>query len=401
MYNKSDKKYFSGLSKNTFLLALTSLFSDISTEMLFPVLPIYLTQVLKANGSVVGTIEGVATATQNIIQGFSGWLSDKLQKRKSVALFGYILAALSKPLIGISTSWEGVLGSRFLDRLGSGTRSAPRDALIAASADENNRGKAFGLEGIGDNLGAFLGPLVAVFLLFFLHIGIRSIFYLSIIPGLLAVCMILFVKEKPIATAVKSKIDITIHKFPIQYWKYLLVIAIFGIGNSSNAFLILQTKYVGVSLEVTILIYAVFNLIAALISYPSGSLSDKFGRKNILLGSFLIFFIVYLGFAFTKSVLLIAFLFVLYGVYQGIFRAVGKAYASDFAPQRLRASSIGWYSTTVGLSSLVASIIAGQLWDKINHAAVFMFGAIFAAVGILFLILLVSGGKRTEYQIRG
>src|SRR5260221_3975049 len=190
MNNATMKKYFSGLSRNTFLLALASLFADISTEMLYPVLPIYLTQVLQANGSTVGLIEGIATATQNIVQGFSRWLSDTLQESKPIALAGYLLAAISKPLIGLSATWEQVLGARFLDRLGTGTRSAPRDALIASSANEDHRGKAFGLEGIGDNLGAFLGPVIAVILLFSLHFQIRSIFYLAIIPGLLAVCMI-------------------------------------------------------------------------------------------------------------------------------------------------------------------------------------------------------------------
>lgn len=160
------RKYFSGLTKNTFLLALASLFGDVSTEMLYPVLPIFLTQTLHASGSIVGIVEGIAQATQNIIQGFSGWFSDKLQRRKPVALVGYILAAVAKPLIGFATGWQGVLGPRFLDRLGAGTRSAPRDALIAESVDEKNRGKAFGFEGIGDNLGAFLGPLIAIFLLF-------------------------------------------------------------------------------------------------------------------------------------------------------------------------------------------------------------------------------------------
>lgn len=387
------RKYFSGLSGNTFLLALGSLFADISTEMLYPVLPIYLTQVLKSNGSVVGIIEGVATATQNIIQGFSGWLSDKLQKRKPIAVAGYILAALSKPLIGAAASWEGVLGARFLDRLGSGTRSAPRDALVASSADENHRGKAFGLEGFGDNLGAFLGPLLAVLLLFSFHFDIRAIFFLAIIPGLLAVGMILLVKEKYAALEAKTKLDVNIAKFPKEYWKYLLATAIFGIGNSSNAFLILQTRDTGVSLEGTILIYAFFNLIAALISYPSGFLSDRLGRKNILLGSFLIFLAVYTGFAFSKSMIFIAFLFALYGVYQGIFRSVGKAFASDFVPQQLRASSIGWYSATVGLSGLIASIAAGQLWDHVNHPAVFIYGAFFAVIGILSLLLIVPGEK--------
>ncbi len=390
------KKYFSGLSKNTFLLAFASLFADISTEMLYPVLPIYLTQILKVNGSVVGLVEGVATATQNIIQGFSGWLSDKLQKRKPIAIVGYVLAAISKPLIGFSSSWERVLGARFLDRLGSGTRSAPRDALIASSADEKNRGKAFGLEGIGDNLGAFLGPIIAVILLFSFHVPIRSIFYWAIIPGLLAVCMILLVKERHIAVQAKSKIDITINKFPQGYWRYLMVTALFGIGNSSNAFLILRTKNLGMSLETTILIYAVYNLVAALISYPSGSLSDTFGRKNILLFSFLIFATTYLGFAFIGNVFMIGGLFILYGLFQGIFRSVGKAFASDFVPQSLRASSIGWYSATVGLSGLIASVVAGLLWDKVGHASVFIYGAVFAVAGIFALILFVQDKQQAR-----
>jgi MFS family permease len=162
MTESARQRYFAGLSRNTFLLACASLFADISTEMLYPVLPVFLTQVLGASGSAVGLIDGVAQATQNIVQGFSGWLSDRLRKRKPIALAGYLLAALAKPLMGLSTSWQGVLGGRFLDRLGSGTRSAPRDALVASSADEAHRGKAFGLEGVGDNLGAFLGPLLAV-----------------------------------------------------------------------------------------------------------------------------------------------------------------------------------------------------------------------------------------------
>lgn len=390
------KKYFSGLSKNTFLLALGSLFGDISTEMLYPVLPVFLIQNLKAGGSVVGLIEGVATATQYIIQGFSGWLSDKFQRRKPIALVGYLLAAISKPLIGLSTLWPGVLGARFLDRLGSGTRSAPRDALIASSADESARGRAFGLEGIGDNLGAFLGPLLAVLLLFLFHVDIRLIFYLALIPGLLSALMILLVKEKYVAAPAASKLDVSIKKFPKEYWKYIFVTAIFGIGNSSNAFLILQTKSIGISLETTILIYAVFNLVAALVSYPSGALSDRFGRKNILLFSFLIFVLTYLGFAFTKNVFVIPMLFILYGCYQGIFRSVGKAFATDFVPQHFRASGIGWYSATIGITGLFASLLAGLLWDKVSHPAVFLFGAFFAVLGILALLILMPNRNKAD-----
>jgi MFS family permease len=387
------KNFFSGLTKNIFLLAFTSLFSDISSEMLYPILPIFLTQTLKVSGSIIGLIEGVAGTTQNIIQGFSGSLSDKMQKRKGIALFGYILSAISKPFMGLAMSWPLVFGARFLDRFGAGTRSAPRDALIAASADEKNRGKAFGLEGVGDNLGAFIGPLIAAALLFMWEFNIRSVFYLAFIPGVLSVIMILLVKEKKIDVKSKMKIDVGLKQFPARYRKYLLITALFGLGNSSNAFLILQTKDLGVSFENTILIYAVFNLLAAAISYPAGHLSDKYGRKNILLISFFIFLVTYCGFAFTRNLWFIGSLFCLYGLYQGIFRSVGKAMAADFVPSHLRASGIGWFSTTIGLSGLVASIVAGQLWDKVSHTSVFIYGALFSLIGIISLILLIPKAK--------
>lgn len=385
---KLIKKYFAGISKNTVLLAFSSLFADISTEMLYPILPIFLTQTFKASGSVVGLVEGIAQAMQYIVQGLSGWLSDKMKKRKSIALIGYFLAAIAKPLIGASTIWQGVLGARSLDRLGAGIRSAPRDALIASSVSDEHRGKAFGLEGIGDNLGAFLGPLLAILLLAFL-LDMRFIFYLALIPGLLAFCMVIFVKERPVGLAAKSKLDINLWQFPKAYWKYLLVMALFGIGNFSNAFLILQTKEIGVSLKMTILIYSGFNLVAALISYPAGFFSDQFGRRNILLASFIIFLMTYSGFALTQNRTFIALLFIFYGLYQGIFRSVGKALAMDLVPHHLQASGIGWYNATIGLLQLVASIVAGLLWDHVSHAAVFLYGAVFAVIGSLALLLLI------------
>ena len=395
MTKRDFQRYFSGLSSNTFLLALASLFADISTEMLYPVLPIFLTQILNASGSVVGLVEGIAVATQNIVQGLSGSLSDRLQRRKSIALAGYFLTAIAKPLIGLSTVWQGVLGARVLDRLGAGTRSAPRDALIASSVHETIRGRAFGLEGAGDNAGAFLGPLLAAFLIVTWELDIRYIFYLALIPGLLAFLMVMFVKERPAEVSAKAKIDVSFRQFQRDYWKYLLVTALFGIGNSSNAFLILRTKDIGASLEATILIYAGFNLVAAGISYPAGFLSDQWGRRNVLLLSFLIFLATYLGFASTQNVVVIAVLFVSYGLYQGIFRAVGKALASDFVPEHLRASGIGWYNTAVGLAGLVASIVAGLLWDHIGPSAVFLYGAAFAAVGCIALPVFVPARGRT------
>jgi len=386
---RSRSPYLAGLTRNTFLLAAGSFFADVSTEMLYPILPIFLTQTLHASGSIVGLIEGTAQATQNIVQGISGSLSDRLRKHKTIAMIGFIAAALAKPLIGIATAWQGVVGARLLDRIGTGTRSAPRDALVAESVDEEYRGRAFGLEGFGDNAGAFFGPLLAIALLFWLHAGFRTIFLVAIVPGLLAFVMVALVRERPAATAANATINISPRRLPASYWKYLLVTVIFGAGNSSNSFLILQTRDIGASLPLTILIYAGFNLAAALISYPAGSLSDRWGRKNLLLVAYVLFLVAYLGFALSRNVAVIAVAFAGYGVFQGMFRAVGKAFASDFAPTGLHASAIGWYNTTVGLLGLFASVIAGLLWDRVGHTAVFFFGAASAAAGCVALVILI------------
>jgi MFS family permease len=390
----SKKSRFSGVTKNSLLLALASLFGDISTEMLYPIMPIYLTQYLNVSGSIIGLIDGLALATQNIVQGLSGYFSDRWQKRKTIALFGYLLSACSKPVMGLSHHWPFFFAGRLSDRIGAGTRSAPRDALIASSVEDEHRGKAFGLEGLGDNLGAFIGPLFSLYLFFSLHLNIQSIFYLAAIPGVLAFFMTSLVTEKK-NNKIKSKISITFKHFPNSYWKYILVSAIFGIGNSSNAFLILEIQQKGLSLFNTISIYAAFNLVAALISYPAGAYSDRLGRKPLLLLGFMIFSITYLGFAFTSNLIILSMLFILYGLFQGIFRSVGKSLAADFVSDEIRASAVGWYSATVGLSGLVASLIAGQLWDKLSHQSVFFLGTGSSILGIFALMILV---KKSNHQ---
>jgi MFS family permease len=208
--------------------------------------------------------------------------------------------------------------------------------------------------------------------------------------------MVLLVEERPVAVEAKSKIDVSPRQFPVSYWKYLLAIALFGIGNSSNAFLILQTREIGASLTVTILIYAGYNLVAALISYPAGFLSDRLGRRNVLLVSLGIFLVTYLGFALSPNVVLIGVLFVFYGLYQGIFRAVGKALASDYVAGELRASGVGWFNTIFGLCGLVASLVGGWLWDNVGHASLFLFGAIFAAIGAIALLILVPANVTAQ-----
>jgi predicted MFS family arabinose efflux permease len=224
--------------------------------------------------------------------------------------------------------------------------------------------------------------------------SLRPIFFLTFVPGLLATLMILFVRDRPIAAAAKTKLDLNIRRFSARYWKYLAVTAIFGVGNSSNAFLILRTKDLGASLTSTIFIYALYNLIAALASYPAGYLSDTLGRRGVLLISFLVFILVYAGFGFSTNIALIGVLFVFYGVYQGIFRAVGKAMATDFLPSELHASGIGWFTTVVGVSGLVASIVGGQLWTRVGPPPTFLFGAAFALLGSIALLVLVPQSKQ-------
>ena len=385
---KTRRAWFAGLSRDTFLLALASMFADTASEMLYPVLPVFLTQTLGASAGIVGVVEGVAQAAQNVVQAFSGWISDKLRRRKRVALIGYALGALAKPLIGLSTGWAGVLGARTLERLGSGIRAAPRDALVAASADPAHRGKAFGLESLGDNLGAFIGPLLAIALLGALQLELRTIFLIALVPGVLAGLMVVFVHERAAASPHET-VDLSLRRLPGGYRRYLAVTALFGVGNSSNAFLILRARGLGASLEATILIYALFNLVAAFASYPAGRLSDRLGRKRVLLLGFVVFAAVYAGFAVASNVALVGALFALYGVYQGVFRAVGKALAADFAPAELRASGVGGYTATIGLSGLIASVVGGQLWTQLGPPATFLFGAACAVAGTAALALLV------------
>ncbi|MGZ3489196.1 MAG: MFS transporter, partial [Isosphaeraceae bacterium] len=300
------------------------------------------------------------------------------------------VAALSKPLIGTSASWQQALLGRFLDRLGTGTRSAPRDAMIASSAAEEARGRAFGLESLGDNLGAFVGPLVCVLLLFGAELSIRSVFFLAVIPGLVSVGLVLMVRDRRPAERKLEATRLRVVDLPAAYWRYLLAAGLFGLGNATNALVILRAQNLGLKLETTLLVYAGFNLCASLASLPAGYLSDRVGRKRTLMAAFAIFVVTYAGFALGESVALVAVLLVFFGLFQGTFRAIGKALAADLTPEALMGTGLGIYSATIGLTGLIASIVGGQLWDRVGPAATFWYGATFGLIGLVFLGLLVS-----------
>jgi MFS family permease len=387
---------FSGLSRNTFIVTLGSFLADMATEMLTPILPIFMTQVLGASGSIVGLVDGIAQAVRNIVDGLFGPISDKLRARKSIALAGYLLSAVAKPVMGISTVWEGVFAGRVIDRIGAGIVSAPRDALVSSSTDHRHKGRGFGVEGVGENAGAFFGPMLTVLLFYIWKLDIRTIFYLAFIPAALALPALSLVRQRPPPIRGARSPVIQARRLPAAYWKFLIVIAIFSIGNSSNSFLILQLQDIGGSVLLTTLIYGVFNFIAAATAYPAGVLADKWGRQRLLLGTFIVALTVYSGFAATRAFAAVIAIFLAYGLYEGAFRSLGRTIASELAPEELRASAIGWFSTTAGVCQLIANLTAGALWDRIGHTGAFVYGAASSAAGSVALVLLLRRSAQTR-----
>ncbi|MDE3076795.1 MAG: MFS transporter, partial [Chloroflexota bacterium] len=341
------------LPRTTLLLAAASFFADISTEMLYPIIPLFLTEVLAAPATILGLVEVFADAIQNIAQGGSGWTASRFRSNKLVALGGYALAAIGKPCIGLAVVWPQFLAARFADRLGAGTRSAPRDALIASSVDEAQRGMAFGMESAGDNLGAVLGPLISLMLVSVWLWDLRGLFLLAFAPAAMAFVMVLLVRE-PAGNELQPAATVRLRDLPRTFWRYVGATVLFGIGNSTNAFLILRLKQLGFSTPTTILVYAAFNLIAALASLPAGRLSDTVGRRSVLSAGLLIFALAYAGFAVTTNFTILTACFAFYGLYQGTFRTVGKAVASDLVDDGHRALAIGLYASAGGFATLAA-----------------------------------------------
>jgi MFS family permease len=377
------------VSKNVFILGLVSFFNDVASEMVYPVVPIFLTSVLKAPVSAVGLIEGIAESTASLLKTFSGWFSDKIKKRKIFITSGYSLSTFSKLIIGFSKTWPFVLIGRFIDRFGKGIRTSARDALIAENSDEINRGKAFGFHRALDTLGAVVGPLAAIFLIQLFGDNLRPIFYIAFIPGLIAVFLLIFlVKEKSAKIEKKSLPKFTLKNLNPSFKIFLICSIIFAIGNSSDTFLILRAKNLGLTTTLAILAYALFNLFYAIFSTPAGILSDKVGPKKLLIIGFFLFSIIYFLFGINQSKFFIWLLFILYGFYMALTDGVSKAYVSLIADQEKMATSLGIYQTATGICTFFASLIAGILWTNLGASAPFIFGSLMALIAaILFIIL--------------
>ena len=380
---------FIGLSRSAIIIGLVSLLSDISGEMIYPILPLFLTETLRAPATVIGLIEGIAVGASTAIGGVSGWISDRLGRRKPITFAGYALTALSRPMIAAAHVWPLVLGARFAERFGKGIRNAPRDALLAESTLEQYRGRAFGFERAMDSLGAVIGPLIALVLVGWIGLGARSIFLISGIPGALAALLVLTVRERGSNVAKSDNLKFSLAGTTREYKRLLLVTGVFGLANSANAFLILRSEQLGLDRKWTILSYTLYNAIASLASIPAGAASDRFGRRNVLIIGFGVYAVSYAGFGAASAGWLVWPLFALYGLFPALTDGVGKALAIDTAGTAGRATAIGIYSMVMGLTQIVASYIGGLLWDKVNSQMTFYFGAALAALSVLLLFMLL------------
>lgn len=377
-----------GVSPNVLVAGLVSLLTDISSEMIYPVLPLFLTQVLGAPVAAIGLIEGIAESTASLLKTGSGWLSDRLQRRKPLMLLGYGFSNLIKPLLALTTSWPQVLGLRFLDRAGKGVRSGPRDALIADSSDENTRGRAFGLHRAMDTAGAAAGPLLAFAVLAAFPNRYRLVFWVSAVPGILSVLILAVFLRERIAKTHEARPQVRFRHLGRRYGLFLVVAAVFSIGNSSDAFLILRARSLGLSNALIPLAYFAFNIAYSLMSTPCGVLSDRMSRKWVIALGYAVFAFTYLGLALARGSAAVWVLFVVYGLYYALTEGVCRAFVADITPAHLRGSAMGTFAATTGLALLPASLMGGFLWQSVGPEATFFYGAgtaALAAVMILFV----------------
>ena len=385
-----------GVPRNVFMLSIVSCFADISGEMIYPLIPIFLTSVLGAPVAVVGLIEGIAESTASLVKVFSGWWSDRTKRRKPLVIGGYGLAVLGKLLLAIAFVWPMALVARFVDRFGKGMRGSPRDALIADSASENERGRAFGFHRSMDTLGAVIGPLLGLLLVALLHDRLRVVFALAIIPGLLSVAALALVREsRPKAAKKTPPPKISLAGFDPRFRLFLLASIIFALGNSSDVFLILRAKQLGLSTTAVVLAYVLYNFVYMGAALPAGIRSDKGSRRGLLVVGLLIFAAVYAGFALITRSVFIWPLFAVYGLYIALTDGVTKALIVDLVPADRRATAIGIYGTATGIAAFIASVTAGVLWDRVSTAAPFVLGAVGALIGAFLLFLVLPRSPET------
>ena len=377
------------IPKNVFILGLVSFFNDLSAEMVYPIVPIFLTSVLKTSIPIVGFIEGFAEATASITKYIFGALSDYFQRRKIFVGLGYFLGALSKIFIGLASSWPLVLLARFMDRTGKGLRTAPRDSILLENTTPLDRGYIFGFHRAFDSMGAVFGPIIGLIFLFVMKENIRLVFFLAFIPSFIGVVLLmLMVKEKarPVKEVQNKFVKIDFKKIPYQLKLFLIINFIFALGNSSDAFLILRATNLGLTTILATLTYVVYNLSQTLLATPAGILADKIGAKKVFALGLLIFSVVYFSFGFIKNPAFLWIIFPIYGIYIAFTDGVSKAYISEFIDKRESGSYFGLQQTLLAVGAFLASAIGGILWNKINPSATFYYGSFMAGLALLIYV---------------
>ncbi len=387
----------SGLTRNVTFLGVVSGLTDISSEMLYPIVPVFLTSVLGAPMQIVGLIEGLAEATASLLKIAGGRLSDRAGERKPFVIAGYSLSAVSKPVLALASTWHFVLFSRLMDRVGKGVRTSARDALIAGSVDKEHWGKAFGFHRAMDTAGAALGPLAALAMLHFMPPGrpdYRLIFMAAFVPALLGVFVLLyFVREAASPAVTSGGVPAPAAPMARDFKVFVFLYAIFAVGNSSDVFLIMKARNMGFTLTHVILAYTGYNMVYALLAAPAGWLSDRLGKIRTMAFGFLVFAAVYVGFALADKAWMVWPLFALYGFYGAFNEGITKAVVSHLSTAGNRASAMGYFQGAMGLLAFFASAIAGLLWDRLSPAAPFAAGAACAFVSMCALLVWTSKRK--------
>lgn len=378
------------LPRNVVALAVVSFLTDVSSDMIYPLLPQFLTAVLGASATTLGAIEGAAESLAALLKLASGWWSDRLARRKPMVVVGYVLASAARPLVAVATSAGHVLAIRLTDRVGKGVRTSPRDALIADSIDPSQRGRAFGFHRAADNAGAAVGPLVATALLLGAGLSMRSVFWIAAIPGALAVLtLVAFVRETPRAVAAKPD---AAPPGPLgaRFWRFLVVLLVFTLGNSTDAFLLLRAGQLGVPLWQMPLLWAALHFVKSASSTPGGALSDRFGRRPLIVGGWMCYAAVYVGFAEATATWHAWALFAAYGVFFGMTEGTEKALVADLVPAARRGTAYGFYNLAIGLAALPASLLFGLVWDGLGAEFAFSTGAALAMVAAAGMVVAVT-----------
>lgn len=392
-----------GLSKNVRSLGWVSLFNDIASEMIYPLLPLFLNTVLGAGVVFIGLIEGIAESVSSFLKLFSGWVSDRFQKRKGLILFGYFLASITRPFIGLATSAYHVLFLRFFDRIGKGVRSSPRDALLSQSCREKERGKAFGFQRAMDHAGAMIGPPIASLLMAVFTKDLRIIFLLAFVPSLFCL-WILWRGVTDVHPVRNSSEAINPSSPPKLNWKgwdrkfkyFLLIITLFTLGNSSDAFLLLRAQGLGLNIVTIPILWFIFHLSKTVFSVPGGALSDRIGRRKVMILAWIVYGLVYLGFAFASKTYQIWLLFIVYGLFYGLSEGTEKAWVADLVEESKRGTAYGAYHFCIGIAALPASLLMGLIWKAIGVQWAFTFGAVMALIAAFLAIALMENDQKEK-----